>query len=260
MPCSLDHFQARYMRDQLVAARDAAFRDAEGFQDVLFTLEKIGQFLSGKTGTLATYKPAIEGLASQSCLAYEIPRSQHGHGWHTSFGDLYDLVRKARNEAMHQGSYARHLTDYSVRLSLILEDALMTSGSTATDFMVSNPVVAFPWQPVSYLREQMLTHGFSFIPIRISEEAGSEWQLLAECSVAKYLRAFNCENTRKKRLATQIKEAISSKDLELLPAITIDPHSSIDEVISKLDGKPVLVVNKSNPEVLIGIITAFDIM
>ncbi len=124
MPYFLDHSQARYWRDQLVAARDAAFRDAEGFQDVLFTLEKIGQFLSGETGTMASYKSAIEGLASQSCLAYEIPSSHQG--WHTPFGDLYDLVRKARNEAMHQGSYARHLTDHAVRLSLILEDALMT--------------------------------------------------------------------------------------------------------------------------------------
>ena len=135
MTYSIDQFQARYWRDQLVAARDVAFRDAEGFQDVLFTLEEIGQFLSGKTGTLASYKPAIKELASQSCLAYEIPRSHQG--WHTSFGDLYDLVRKARNEAMHQGSYARHLTDHSVRLSLILEDALMNSGSTASEFMVS---------------------------------------------------------------------------------------------------------------------------
>jgi len=258
MPYFLDHFQARYWRDQLVAARDAAFRDAEGFQDVLFTLEKIGQFLSGETGTLASYKSVIEGLASQSCLAYEIPSSHQG--WHTPFGDLYDLVRKARNEAMHQGSYARHLTDHSVRLSLILEDALMTGRSTASEFMVSNPVVAFPWQPVSYLREQMLTHGFSFIPIRISEEAGSGWRLLAECAVAKYLREFNGENIRKKRLATRIEEAISSKALELLPALTCSPQSSIEDVISKLDGRPVLVVDQSNPDVLIGFITAFDIM
>ncbi len=83
----LHHLQARYWRDQLVAARDAAFRDAEGFQDVLFTLEKLGQFLSGKTGYLKTYKSAIEELASQSCLASEIPNSHRG--WHTPFSDLY---------------------------------------------------------------------------------------------------------------------------------------------------------------------------
>jgi len=258
MPCSLDHFQARYWRDQLVAARDVAFRDAEGFQDVLFTLEKIGQFLSGEIRNLAFYKPFIDRIASHSCLAYEIPCTHPE--WHTSFGDLYDLVRKARNEAMHQGSYARHLTNHSIKLSLILEDALMTRGLTASQFMVSNPVVAFPWQPVSYLREQMLTHGFSFIPIRISQQDGSVWGLLSECAVAKYLRASNSENIRKKRLATQIKKAISSKDLELLPAITCCSQSSIDDVISKLDGKPVLVVDQSNPDVLIGIITAFDIM
>jgi hypothetical protein len=63
MPCSLDHFQVRYWRDQLVAARDVAFRDAEGFQSILFTLEKIGQFLSGRIGTLGYYKPFIEKLS-----------------------------------------------------------------------------------------------------------------------------------------------------------------------------------------------------
>ena len=258
MSCSLDHSPARYWRDQLVAARDVAFRDAEGFQSILFTLEKIGQCLSGETRALGYYKPFIEKLASHSCLAYKIPCSHPG--WHTSFGDLYDLVRKARNEAMHQGSYARHLTNHSIKLSLILEDALMTRGSTASQFMVSNPVVAFPWQPVSYLREQMLTHGFSFIPIMISEQDGSVWWLLSECAVAKYLRASKSENMRKKRLATQIKEAISSKDLELLPAITCCSQSSIYDVISELDGRPVLVVDQTNPDVLIGIITAFDIM
>jgi CBS domain-containing protein len=254
----LHHLQARYWRDQLVAARDAAFRDAERFQDVLFTLEKLGQFLSGKTGTLASYKSAIKRLASQSCLAHEVPSSHRG--WHTPFGDLYELVRQARNEAMHQGAYARHLTDHAVRLSLILEDALMTGRSTASEFMVSNPVVAFPWQPISYVREQMLTHGFSFLPVRVSELAGPEWWLLAEYAVTKYLRAFNDESQRKKRLATRIEEAISSKELELLPALICSPHSSVEDVVSKFDGRPVLVVDQSNPDVLIGIITAFDLM
>jgi CBS domain-containing protein len=255
---SLDHLQARYWRDQLVAARDAAFRDAEGFQDVLFTLEKLGQFLSNETGTLASYKSEIERLASKFCLACEMPNSHRG--WHTPFGDLYKLVTNARNEAMHQGAYPRHLTDHAVRVSLVLEDALMTGRSIASEFMVSNPVVAFPWQPVSYVREQMLTHGFSFLPIRVSELPGSQWQLLAEYAVTRYLRASNDESQRKKRLATRIDAAISSKQLELLPALTCSPHSPVEDVVSKFDGRPVLVIDQLNPNVLIGIITAFDLM
>ncbi len=258
MRYSIDPAQAVYWRNQLVAARDAAFRDAERFYELLFTIEKLGQFLNGKVGTLASYKRAIGDLASRSWLAYEIPNSCRC--WHTPFDDLYELVRVARNEALHQGAYARHLTDHAVRLSLILEDALMAGRQTASDFMVRDPVVIYGWQPVSFAREQMLTHGFSFLPIMVSEGGVSEWCLLSEYAVTKYLRLSKDPVERKNRLATRIQEAVSTKDLELVPAPMCLPDTPVEDVVSMLDGKPVLVVEQSKLDTLIGIITAFDLM
>ena len=45
----------------------------------------------------------------------------------TPFSRLYDLVQDARNDALHQGAFARHLTIHAIGLALILEDALRSS-------------------------------------------------------------------------------------------------------------------------------------
>lgn len=250
--------QARYWRKMLLGARDAAFRDAEGFQHILFTLEKLGQFLSRKTGSLWEYRLDICTLASQSCLADEIPAVYRN--WHTPFQHLYDLVKDARNDAMHQGSRARHLTDHAVSLSVVLEDALMKNAYKVSDFMVCDPVVVLPWQPLSYAREKMLTHGFSFLPIWISEPPDPGWFLLSDYAVSKYVRVFNSKTLRKERLANRIENAISSKAVELIPGLTCFADSSVEDISSKFDGRPILVVDQSKPDNLLGIITAFDLM
>ena len=250
--------QARYWRNLFLAARDAAFRDAEGFQNILFTLEKFGQFLLGETANLGRYKAVICKEASKSCLADEIPAMYRQ--WHIPFQELYNLVKDARNDAMHQGSRARHLTEHTLSLSLVLEDALMANAKKVSDFMVSDPVVAFPWQPVSHAREKMLTHGFSFLPTWIPEKPGHGWFLLSDFAVTKYLRVSNNNAVRNNRLATRIQEAVSAKELELIPCVTCGPDLPTQEMISKFDGKPILVVDEPRPETLLGIITAFDLM
>ena len=254
----LTPLQARYWRNLMAGARDAAFRDAEGFQSILFALEKLGQFLSHKTGSLWEYRSDICVLASHSCLADEIPASHRD--WHTPFRDLYDLVKDARNDAMHQGSCARHLTEHAVSLSVVLEDALMVNAFTVSDFMVTDPVVALPWQPLSYVREEMLTHGFSFLPIWISAPSDPGWFLLSDYAVTEYLRVFNNNTLRKKRLANRIEDAVSKKELELIPGSTRYPDLSAEEIISKFNGKPILVIDPAKPDNLLGIITAFDLM
>jgi CBS domain-containing protein len=249
--------QGRYWRNLFLEARDAAFRDAEGFQNILFALEKLGQFLLEETANLGEYKPIISALASDSCLADEIPAICRQ--WHTPFQELYDLVKDARNDAMHQGSRARHLTEHAMSLSLVLEDALMANAYKVSDFMVSDPVVALPWQPVSHAREKLLTHGFSFLPIWIAEQPGPGWFLISDYAVTKYLRVSD-KRVRRQRLATRIEKAISPKEIELIPCLTRDPEWPAEEMVSKFDGKPVLVVDESRPENLLGIVTAFDLM
>ena len=98
-PCIAQHF-----RDQLRIARASAFRDAEGFQEILFVIERLGFMLTNnpKALTLDKYKPKIQKLSENSVLAEEIPAS-----WrhlHTPMSELYEIVRIARNVIAQPGS------------------------------------------------------------------------------------------------------------------------------------------------------------
>ena len=144
----------RDFRDELREARSAAFRDAEGFQALIFAIERLGSSLVGRAGTLREYRPKMAGLAERSPLAEDIPSTQPH--WHTSFGSLYRLVTQGRNDALHQGAYARMVTEHAVQLSLVLEDALMEGQTLVRDFMVRTVVCADPCQPVSAVRQMMI--------------------------------------------------------------------------------------------------------
>jgi hypothetical protein len=100
----------------------------------------------------------IETVAGESALASEVPAQWRGI--HVPFPLLYGIVKDARNEALHQGAFARHLTVHAIELSLVLEDAMRRSfeNPVVGDFMVRNPVCAELWQPLSFVRQQMLTN------------------------------------------------------------------------------------------------------
>jgi hypothetical protein len=182
----MKEFQKLYFRDQFRLARAAAFRDAEAFQDVILCLERLGLVLTGKPLGLSKYKTRIEGLASRSPLAKFILEKHQN--WHIPFTELYEHVRKARNDAVHEGAVARHLTEHALKLVLVLEDAIMMEKNKIRDFMVHDPMVALSWQPISFVREQMLTNGYSFIPIQLLRKSRSYWGLISEYAIAKYLR------------------------------------------------------------------------
>ena len=113
-----------FYRDHLRSARAVALADAEGFQDVLQSLELIGQMRLGKVRSLGKYKNTLSDLANASPLFAEIPLQWPRY--HTSFSALYDELRQARNDAVHQGSHARIATDHAVELTIIIEDSLMS--------------------------------------------------------------------------------------------------------------------------------------
>jgi hypothetical protein len=160
---SLDLEIAVFFRDQFREARATALRDAEGFQEVLFVLERFGTSLTGGIQTLKKYEGDIQKMALISPLAKDIP--ERHKSWHLPFSKLYELVRKARNDALHQGAFARHLTNSAIQLTLVLEDALMSDRNMAGDYMVREPVCASSWQPLSFIRQQMLAHSFTYLPV-----------------------------------------------------------------------------------------------
>src|SRR5580704_15477887 len=135
-----------FFRDQLRSARAVALADAEGFHSILLAVEMLGQQLDRKATGIGGYKTVLSVLASKSPLAVDLPGD-----WpscHTGFEVLHDELKQARNDAVHQGAYARTITDHAVELSMVLEDALMIDASAVSQFMVRNVVEAKLWHPV----------------------------------------------------------------------------------------------------------------
>lgn len=248
-----------YYRDRLREARYAALADAEGFGQICFAIESLGLRLLGKEATLNKYAPYITTLATDSPIFSDLSQS-YPHTF-KSFDALFEIVRVARNDAMHLGAYARHATAAGIELCIGLEDSIMANVKrTVGNLMVTSPVVVEPWQPVAHARQQMLMHSFSFLPLRIEDS----WYLISELSMAKYLGVKSGE--RKNRLGCPINCA-AKNDLKLLRIENedlLDVNMNIDEVLqrSSVQNGPSLwlVIDKERPSHLAGILTPFELM
>jgi CBS domain-containing protein len=195
----------------------------------------------------------LEKLAELSPLATVVP--DQWRSVHTPFSLLYGMVKEARNDALHIGASARHLTTHAIELALILEDALRMceEGKNICDYMIRDPVCARLWQPISFVRQRMLTNSFSYLPV---EDEGGQWCLISDLQVAKYLQN-NTNNERKRRLASPLGEATG---IELLPATCLDDRTPINSALEDFDGQPILVFRDNAKAELVGILTAFDLL
>lgn len=247
-----------YFRDELREARYAAFRDAEGFHAIVFAIERLGSALLGTAGALRGYEGVLAQLASRSSLADQLPQAQPE--WHAPFSSLYDLVRLGRNDALHQGAYARRLASQAVQLSLILEDALMEGETLIRDFMVRNVVCAVSSQPISAVRQQMLANSFSFLPICAIWESPARWLLISDFAIAKFLRTSSSKAERNRRLATSVQAAITSQQLEVNDAENCATDDTLDDVLKVKARQLLLVLDRADKNHLIGVVTAFDLL
>lgn len=263
----LDEKSARAFRLELQAARESAIKDAEAFEGIVHVIERLGSFLLGRIEGLGKYKPEVAKIAYLSSLAGDVPGD-----WrelHTPFDLLYAAVKDARNDALHVGAYARHLTTHAIELALILEDALwivenIVKGdfqrmkAVVSDYMITNPICAYLWQPISIIRQIMLTNSFSYLPVEVGH---GKWRLVSDLAVARYLQ--DCSNNqRKKRLATSLEEAMKEKDLfpSLDEAVCIDSLATIGEALKQTGGKPLLVTSKKAGSEIVGFPTPFDLL
>lgn len=212
----------RDFREHLKIARENAFRDAEAFDGIIHVIERLGCLLCREVSGLGSYKSYIEEVVKPSALTKDIPQS-----WrmvHTPFSKLYTIVREGRNDALHQGAFARHLTAHAVELALVMEDALRVDEPQAvvSDFMVRNLIYAELWQPVSYIRQQMLVNSFSFLPVNNE----GKWFLISDLDVVKYLMGAGA-NERNKRLAKPLR----ATEIVQRPAILVNSDMPISEVV-----------------------------
>lgn len=249
-----------FYRDRLRAARYAALADAEGFEQICFAVEALGMRLVRKQEAMGEYKKEIDSLASVVDWRDDI--NVRSSSAFTRFAALYKKLNTARNDAMHTGAYARHATSAAIELCIHLEEALMTSNGsdlyTAEDYMVREVVIVEEWHLVAHARQLMLTHSFSFLPVRLD----GKWNLISEVSIARFL-----SQDRKKRLAMSIKDAAGAESALLCSAEEIRPQNDVSTLLQPLPGKPIanhgriwLVTEADGSDRLLGILTPFELM
>jgi len=251
---------AVHFRDQLRSARATALRDAEDFHEIIFALERIGTYLADRRGTLNTYLPSINSVANHSPMAETIPKLLPSY--HQRFEVKYDLVRRARNAALHEGAVARHLTVNAIELSLVLEEAMMIDHHQVSDFMVRNPVCASLWQPLSFIRQMMLVNSYSYLPLPIQRGNNREWCLISDFRLGQYIR--HNEKIAKGAdardvLSRTLEDCVGSGEIELHVAKTCEAQATISSIFQMSDGSPILVLAPNGGD-LLGILTAFDLL
>ena len=191
MARTIDQDCALNFRDQFRDARYGALADAEGYQKILFVLERFGSYLLERQGDLGKYECPVRMFVKCYHPDAGCPTADHSIGFDT----LYKLVREGRNDALHQGSAARILTSHSIQLSIFMEDALMASAVSCDEnrikhYMVQNPVCAYVWQPIGFIRQVMLERSFSYLPFR----CGDTWYVVADSDIVEYLQ--NCDRKK----------------------------------------------------------------
>lgn len=244
-----------YHRDQLRAARYAALADAEGFHMICFALEGLGFRLLGRKADLGRYEAKLRELSRDSVVLTEM--SQCHPGMFSKFAALFELVRAARNDAMHTGVYARHATTAAIELCIGLEEALMKEQqlprTLVEDFMVKSPVIVQSWQPVAHARQLMLMHSFSFLPVQLGS-----WKLVSEGDMACYLRSGG---DFKDLLSAPIEHA-ARNGLRLVDATVVHLKEDVRSLLATVQGDAVprlWLVNDDNG-VLCGVISPFELM
>jgi hypothetical protein len=260
MPRTLSEAERLFFRDQFREARAEALRNAEDFDGLLFAVERFGALLNRGAGRgLGEYKKAIVTYASTSPLAS--PKAVDSPSI-IPFETLYSLVNRARNDALHQGAFARNLTVHATELAIILEDALMADARYIREFMVRTPVCASMWQPLSLVRQTMLSNSFSYLPV-LDDRKGvkKRWMLVSDRVLARYLRVEHKERTL--RMAQTLQHAVTQGHVALDSPHRVRPDDSVEVVFgAKDDGRPVLVFDGEDDGIrpLMGLVMPFDVL
>lgn len=189
--------QLRYFLQLLRNSRYTTLQDGEDFTSVCFALEEIGlHVLTEKRSRLGQYREALEFLVND----HQKARFQ---------GALSQLIA-VRNDKSHQGVFARNAAKKAIIVSETLEACIMPHLKTIEDIMIDVVTYAESFMSLAKVRELMLSHSFSFLPIKQS----GQYCLLADYEVARLWR----DSKSDERYLLPLKEHIETKRLSLRPA------------------------------------------
>ena len=265
MPHKLSLEERQYYRDELRAARYSALADSEGFLAICYALEALGLRLLDRKESLGAYKNKLKAIATQSVILSELPECHPGT--FTGFDALFDLVKTARNDAMHTGVYARHAAAAGIELCIGLEEALMNTKENTEetpvtrqlvkDYMVKSPIVVEAWQPVAQARQLMLTHSFSFLPVKLDR-----WKLVSETAMARYLSGAS--ETNKRALLGALIKAAAGSGLNLLDAKVVGLDEDVRDLLAESSDtqapEPRLWLVLDKDKNLCGVLSPFELM
>ena len=129
------------------------------------------------------------------------------------------------------------------------------------NYMTRHPVCAYPWQPISFIRQTMLENSFSYIPVYMKENGGENgtWYIVSDYGIANYLRPAATENCRKELLSRKLEDAVRDNSCLMKEAVVVEPGKKVGEALDCAEGRPILVKAKDCTE-LLGIATPFDLM
>jgi CBS domain-containing protein len=242
-------------RDELRSARAVALADAEGFISIVHALELTGQLQTGKIlNGLGNYGAGLTPKANSSVFATDIPTLFPQY--HCAFETLFLTLCQARNNAVHEGVYARTLTEHAVEVALILEDALVANASSVTHFMVRNVVEAKPWHPISYIRQTMLKNAFSYLPLWNEDS----WWLIPDHLLARHVRApYENKSELIERLQAKIAD-VAGKAVILPSGNCVGPTALLSDVLDQINERPLLVIDPDRKGALLGLLTASDVL
>lgn len=251
--------QRLHYRDLLRAARYAALADAEAFSEICYVVEAIGLRLAGEQKSMGGYFEEIEKLSQDSIVLTDMP--ERFPALFSRFDALYRTLQNARNDVMHSGVYARHVTAAAIELCIGLEEAMMQEQQYARtkvrDFMVRDAVTVQPWQPVAHARQLMLMHSFSFLPVKIN----AEWKLVSEGAMARFLPRPPMQ--RNEALGRSIEEARGDTPgtLRLVDAHVVAQDEDVAGLLENIDSATAtLWLVDDGHGGLAGVLSPFELM
>src|ERR1019366_6386252 len=155
------------------SARALVLRDSESFDAACRFLEYAGQVAKRAVGNgLGSYEEAIIWLALDPDLEGSDQATQRD-----GIRRLFTVIREARNNAIHDGAWARHLSSRLIELLLAMEETLVKPLPTVGDLMVRDPVTVEGWQLLHHARRMMLENAFSYLPTCNDQR---EWALISD--------------------------------------------------------------------------------
>ena len=197
----------------LSQARYEVLSDAENLLIICHVLEELGRRITGtKSEGLGQYVDAL--------VSWVTPERRDRCARHL------ERVRQARNDAAHQGIYARNAALKAVLVCLDLEEVIRQAMAVVEDIMVGGVVVARPFMTLAKVREEMLVSSFSYLPL----EWEGQWFLIADYELATLWHQLT-RKARESQLLTEFLHPDAAHRLTLIPAPLLPASTPLEGLV-----------------------------